>query len=397
MRILFSSQNVPTHLRALLPVIRAAQRAGHTLAVAAAKELGGELAAHGLEHIVAGREWLAPLAAAEIERVRPTTFQQFRDAQPSYHARMAGEPAVDTARDIVAAAGRFRPDLIVRECMEFGGALAAEKLGVPSVCVGTGSYVPEAFSPSRMAEIIAPSRRALDLPEDPAGTAVYRFLYASLMPRQFDPQVDRIPNARYYQDGDLAAGGGQIPEWLADISEDRPLVYACLSSVALAYSGVAEHVIRMMEAMILALGKLDCTALVAIGSWVKPERFGPQPPHVHLTDYAPQKLLLQCADLFVTHAGYASIRESVRAGVPMVTIPSIGDTMYSAACAEDSGIARNVSLEAITEESIRQACVDVLSNPGYVRAVSRLQRQMLALPSLDALIADLEKLATREA
>jgi N-glycosyltransferase len=397
MRILFSSQNVPTHLHALLPVVRAAQRRGHTVAVAGAKELESELAVQGLEHIVAGREWIMHWANSEFDRLQPVVLQEFRDVQPFFLAYLAGEPAVHSARDIVNASRHWKPDLIVRECMEFGGALAAEKLGIPSVCIGTGSYVPEQFPPSRMAEIIAPSRQALELPEDPTGTAVYRFLYASLMPQQFDAQVSRIPNARYYQDGELAAGGGRIPEWLADIPEDRPLVFGCLSSVALAYAGMAKHGIRMMEEMISALGELDCTAFVSTGKLIDPGRFGAQPPHVHLTDHAPQKLILACADLFVTQAGYASIRESVRAGTPMVTVPTMGDTMYSAARAVESGIAKDVSLPEISARNLRDACIEVLSNPKYTRSVRRLQRQLLALPTLDALITDLESIAAREA
>jgi N-glycosyltransferase len=148
----------------------------------------------------------------------------------------------------------------------------------------------------------------------------------------------------------------------------------------------------MMRTMIRALGELDCTALVSTGPWVDRSELGSPPPNVHVTEYVPQKLVLACADLFVTHAGYASVRESVRAATPMVTIPLIADTLYTADRAAEYGIARNVPLGCVTPEGILEACVDVVSDNRYALAVRRLQRQMLSLHSLDDLVADVEQL-----
>jgi N-glycosyltransferase len=392
MRILFSCHNIPTHLGALLPVIRAARRAGHTVAVAAPRDLAARLAEHGLEHVVAGREWLTPLVTALARRTRLTPLWLTRAGLPLITARMAGEPAVSCARDILAAG--WTPDLIVRECMEFGGVLAAERLGVPSACVGTAGYVPEAFPPGRMARIFAASRAAAGLPKDPDGFSAYPF-YAALMPRQFDPLVGRIPNAHHYQDNELVDDAGHAPQWPDAPAHDRLLVYACLGSSALAYGDLAQRAIRRMEVMVSALDRLDCAAIVSTGGWVAPEHLGRQPGRVRVVAHAPQRSLLGRADLFVTHAGYTSVRESVRAGTPMVTIPLAGDQPYTARRAVERGIARNVSGRNLTVQGIRRACVKVLAVPDYRRHVEDLRRQTLALPDLDALVKDLATWADR--
>jgi hypothetical protein len=77
-----------------------------------------------------------------------------------------------------------------------------------------------------------------------------------------------------------------------------------------------------MEVTVSALDRLGCAAIVSTGGWVAPEHFGRRPGRVRVVDHAPQRSLLARADLFVTHAGYTSVRESVRAGTPMVTIPA---------------------------------------------------------------------------
>ena len=43
--------------------------------------------------------------------------------------------------------------------------------------------------------------------------------------------------------------------------------------------------------------------------------------HVSVEQFVPQKLVLQSAQLFCTHGGYNSVREAIRAGVPMLVTP----------------------------------------------------------------------------
>ena len=49
----------------------------------------------------------------------------------------------------------------------------------------------------------------------------------------------------------------------------------------------------------------------------------------------PQQRLLNSAELFVTHAGYSSVREALTAGVPMVCLPLFADQPHNAARVEE--------------------------------------------------------------
>ncbi|MEE1792751.1 hypothetical protein PUR28_18620 [Streptomyces sp. BE308] len=59
-----------------------------------------------------------------------------------------------------------------------------------------------------------------------------------------------------------------------------------------------------LRTIIAAFSRLDVTAIVATAG-IRLD--GIDPPNVHLTDRLPQPLLLECADLLVTHGGYNSV------------------------------------------------------------------------------------------
>jgi N-glycosyltransferase len=134
---------------------------------------------------------------------------------------------------------------------------------------------------------------------------------------------------------------------------------------------------------VVALGDDD-----AVASWS-----GPRPANVHLTGVVQQRALLPRCDLFVTHAGFGSIREALSAGIPMVSLPLNAEQPANAARLAELGIA--VSLDAATAnvETIAQACREVLDVPRYRDAAREWQRRTRALPDADVMVRELEAIA----
>jgi N-glycosyltransferase len=144
--------------------------------------------------------------------------------------------------------------------------------------------------------------------------------------------------------------------------------------------------------MIAALAELECTAIIAVGAGKDVTSFGPQPPHLRLVEWIAQPLLLSCCDLFVTHGGFNSVRESLYLGVPMVVVPVMGDQFYNAEQCAKQGVGRALIADATSPASLRDACREVLENPEFRRRARAMQRQMLALPSLETFVRDIEAL-----
>ncbi|KAL9923631.1 UDP-glycosyltransferase UGT5-like [Glossina fuscipes fuscipes] len=81
--------------------------------------------------------------------------------------------------------------------------------------------------------------------------------------------------------------------------------------------------------------------------------------------------------LFITHAGRGGVAEAQYHGVPMVALPALADQQGNAAKLMSSGHGIQLDLLNLTDEQLRKAVNEVLTNPFYkekIRNFSRLYR-----------------------
>jgi N-glycosyltransferase len=377
MRILITTMPAGGHLRPLAAVGQIAARLGHSVVVCAPETAKERVESYGLRYLQAGHDRIAEhlaedalaenLAADHPERVR-------RDLLTEGYP---GAGALWTARDVIAHAASWRPDVIVRGSCEFGGYLAAEALGLPHASVGTGGGNAEYLDLALLAPALDTGRAALGLSPDLSAARVYAHLHANLAPQAYDPGELMIPNARCYRHTAPEALG----ERLADLGEVAVLAaFGTMNPLMAAWDSATRTVIA-------GLGELGRPAVVAAG----PRPFT-APPNVRLAERVPQQLMLECCELFVNHGGFNSVREALRLGVPMVIVPWMTDSHLNAERCVRAGLARVVPRDILTPASLRDACAEVLGDPRYRNAARRMRRHMLALPPLDAFVHDLEEL-----
>jgi N-glycosyltransferase len=305
------------------------------------------------------------------------------EAASSLTIAFAGSLAGVFARDVLAAAESWRPDMLVRECKEFGGYLAAEKLGLPQAVLDTSPYsqlnlpmVRDALNGQR----VEFGLDTVDEPGHPEG-----FLLARVVPAAWYPDELRVSSARHYRpdfpDGPLDAS-------LLDLPDDRPLVVAGLGSVA--HTFVPETP-KVLDMMIAAMGELSCAAVVALGS-DPAEWAGARPENVRLMSFVPQPLLLESADLIVTHGGFGSIAEAIRTGTPMVLLPMFSDQSHNAARTARLGLGIQLDTASVTPASLAESCARALRDP-YRHRAAAMSRQARACPGFEQLAEDITALA----
>jgi UDP:flavonoid glycosyltransferase YjiC (YdhE family) len=395
MRALLTVQPSVGHLHPLVPVARALSGAGHDVAICSAASFRQEVEAFGLTHIDAGLDWLMS------DQSTWNAFPPMPPPGPGF-ARFAVTTLADiTTRrmvpDLLAVAREWRPDLIVREGMEYGGCLVAERLDLPHASVAGNAYAavdsPEIryFPGNRrmVAEPLARHREELGLPPDPDTLMPFRHLHLSFTPPAWDgPSAPRPPNTRFLRHTSTLPPGARLSAWAERLPE-RPTVLASLGTVFNKTPGV-------LEAIVNALAGESINLIVAIGRDQDPGRFGPQPDHVRLEPYVVQPLLLAHCDAFVTHGGFNSVKESLGAGVPMVVVPITADQPYSADRCADLGVGRTIGPEERTPEALRDAVRRVLDEPSYRSSARAFQAEMAALPGPAELVALLQALGYRE-
>jgi UDP:flavonoid glycosyltransferase YjiC (YdhE family) len=396
MRTLFTVQPSIGHLHPLVPVATALAAAGHEVAVCTSESFRSEVEAFGLPHIAAGLDWLTE------DRSTWQAFPPMPPPGPEFAKFVVTVFAdVTTAKmvpDLLHIAQGWKPDLIIREAMEYGGAIVAERIGVPHVSVAGNGYSavdsPEVryFPGNRrmVGEPMARHRAAAGLEPDPEVLMPHRHLTLCFTPPSWDgPDAPRPANAFYLRHTSTVTPGAELPEWARQLP-DRPTVYASLGTVFNKTPGV-------LEAIVEALRDEPANVIVTIGSDEDPERFGPQPANVRLDPYLPQPLLLQHCDVFVTHGGFNSVKESLAAGVPMVVVPITADQPYNAERCAAQGVGRIIDPAGRSPEAIRDAVRDVLSNTVYGDNVRRVQAEMAALPGPARMVELLESVARQPA
>jgi UDP:flavonoid glycosyltransferase YjiC (YdhE family) len=389
MRVLFTVQPSTGHLRPLVPVARALLDAGHEVAVCSAPMFRSEVEEFGLTHVPAGLDWLTG------DHSTWTAFPPMPPPGPAFAGFVVTVFAdITTARmvpDLETIAREWKPDVIVREHMEFGGCLVAELLGIPHVSVAGNGYSaidsPDVhyFPGNRLmvAEAMARHRRQLDLAPDPDVRMPFRHRHLAFTPPSWDGDgVPRPANIRHLRHVSAVRPGASLPSRMDELDE-RPLVLASLGTVFHRTPGV-------LDAIVDGLGDEPINLVVVAGDSESRERLESRPANVVVEARVDQPLLLERCRAFVTHGGFNSVKEAAVLGVPMVVIPITADQPYCAQRCEALGIGRAVGGEERSPASIREALRSVLNDARYRDNATRFREAMHALPGPDRVVSLIE-------
>jgi UDP:flavonoid glycosyltransferase YjiC (YdhE family) len=391
MRVLFTTQPGTGTFHPHVPVARALETAGHEVAFAVAKSFCPTIEASGFRSFPAGYDWLMSerqrLVEVVLEQLGGKSFSPLEDMY-------AGFLAPRMVPDLLAIARSWRPEMIVRDPMEFGGCVAAEVLGIPHATSGPllafwrGSWTgpPGEIGKPDFEEL----RRSYDLPPDPALTMLHRYLYLALVPPAFPHPDLMLPSTVHClrSVGFNQSGTETLPGWVAELAK-QPTVHASLGTVFNRMPGV-------FAAIIEGLRNEAVNLIVAVGRDQDPAIYGSQPSNVHVERYIPHTLLLPHCDAIITHCGFSSMMACLEHGLPMVAMPLAGDQPANAARCAALGAACLVSPECRTPQNIRDATLKVLHNPQYRQNAVRLKHEMESLPALEHAVELLEMLvATR--
>jgi MGT family glycosyltransferase len=391
MKALFTLQPAIGHLHPLIPVARALEEAGHTVAFCSSASFRGEVEKFGFDCFPAGLDWVTSDRSTwtHFPPMPPPPDPAFPEFVVTVFADITTRAMVP---DVLAVAQEWQPDLIVREVMEWSGCLVGELLGIPHASVGGNAYSgvdsPEIryFPGNRLfaAEPYTRHRVELGLPPDPELADPFRYLHLCSMPKRWDrPGLSAPANTEYVRHVSVEKPGDVLPEWAQSLG-DRPMVYAALGTIAHAMPGIFELILD-------ALRDEDVDLILAVGQ--DPGAFGAPPPNVHIERYVPQTQLLPHCDVFISHGGFNSVKEALSCGVPLVILPIMSDEPYSAERCEALGAGRSVGPAERSAEAVRDAVRAALSEASYRRRAAEFRAEMEALPGAEHTVELLTGLA----
>ncbi len=395
MRFLFTTLAGSGHFHPLVPAARALELVGHDVCFATAPDFHSSVEESGFRAFSAG-----------FDRHRDGSDERFAQLHAALEALPLDGPARTLFRirnlfgglyaqrmvpDLLALAGEWRPDVIVREVAEFGGCVAAEVLGIPHASVRSNTMLSTYSERHLVAEQMDNLRAAYGLSPDPDAAVLFRYLHLAFEPSRFhDPALAQAPTAHLLRPEPYADSGVEgLPRWVAHLPH-RPTVYATLGTV------FNSRTPGLFEAILDGLRDEPINLVLTIGRDRDPHEFGPQPDNVHIERYVPQSLLLPHCDLVITHAGFSTICAALSLGLPMVAIPIDADQPVNAERCTALGAAEVIGYQQRTPETIRRAVRTVLDNPSYRANAEQIRNETSTLPGPKHAATLLERLATEQ-
>lgn len=184
-RLLFTAAGGHGHLQPLLPIAEQAAVDGHDVLVSGAASLAGHVAARGLEYVPTGpdlRAIQAPLVVHDVDQERAAVGAHF----VSRLGRARAGSLVDLFRS-------WRPDVVIRDEVDFGSVVAAEAVGLPHAAVnviGAGGFI----LPTVVNEPLVTLCAEFDVETQADATAMlHRYLTLTPFPARFRDPLDPLP------------------------------------------------------------------------------------------------------------------------------------------------------------------------------------------------------------
>jgi MGT family glycosyltransferase len=185
--------------------------------------------------------------------------------------------------------------------------------------------------------------------------------------------------------------GARSIEWLDTLPVDRPWVH------------VTEGTAQYQEPFVLraaakGLGNQPMEVILTTGQFSRdPAALGLEglPPNVHVERWVSHEdLLPRCAAL-VTTGGAATVLASLKAGVPLLVVPTFWDKSDNAQRVVEAGAGLRLAPRRCTPERVRAAVRRLLEEPSFRQNAQRIAQRFAERPGPELAARLLEQLANR--
>ncbi len=187
--------------------------------------------------------------------------------------------------------------------------------------------------------------------------------------REYDYNRRDLPPTVHYVGPCLWDNPGRLPppEWLTQLPSDRPLVYVTEATI-----GTTEPF--LLKAAALACRDLPVQVVMTTGKQRTPAelQLDDDAPNVRVESYVPQSDLLPRTSVMVTVGGSGGVLAALKAGVPLVVVPTEWDRPENAQRVLEAGAGLRIAPEQCTPERLRAAIQRILSEPSFRQNAQRL-------------------------
>ena len=375
MKILFSAWPGYGHVLPMVPLVRAAQRAGHDVVVSTGPDLVPYASSLGVRSVPAG-----PSAAEAYSRLpHNVMISRLPAAEQNAFAaeHLFGAAGVERARELAAFASTWKPDLVVHDPFELGAAVVAVDGDLRHLTHGYGPLLAE--NEAMITGIGSALAAALGV--DPSA-AVFTAPYLDICPPGLRPREQTAwrdvrplrPTAGEPGDGSVYAAIAALPH--------HDTLYFTLGTVM----NQAPDVFR---AVLGAADDVGVNVVMTTGPDLDPAAIGPLPESALAYAYLPQADVLPHCSAVVSHAGAGTMLGALCFGLPQLCLPQSTDQPLNASSVVATGAAISLEPHETNASAVALALSQLLHESPYRGAAARLRSEIDAMPPADQVLADL--------
>ncbi len=277
-----------------------------------------------------------------------------------------------------------RPDVVMYDIGGYAGHVLARKHGIPAIQLSPTYVAWEGYEEEVAAGVEAMVRavpggddyyadftswlaaNGVEIPCDQFTGRPERCV--ALIPKVLQPNADRVSDRVSFVMPTLADRAHQ-GDWTPP--DDRPVLLVSLGS---AFTDRPEFYRNCVE----AFSGIGWHVVLQIGARTDPAVLGEVPGDVEVHPWVPQLAILARASAFVTHAGMGGTREGLYHGVPMIAVPQAADQFQNADRLQELGVGLHVPADEATPERLRQALLDLTSDPGVAARLAAIKEDLHA-------------------
>ncbi|MBW4721839.1 activator-dependent family glycosyltransferase [Saccharothrix obliqua] len=415
MRVLFATYAENTHYQSLVPLAWALRTAGHEVRVATQPALVDTVTRSGLTAVPVGEdhrfmellatkefdwEWGARVAHALKSGGQDMDYDgllRLFDEATNDVGKVLNDPMVD---DLVDFARAWQPDLVLWENFTLAGAVAARVTGAAHVRVLWGVDAQTRLY-QRFRELLEqqPEERRRDPMRDWLTEVLERHgstFDEAVLTGQWT--VDQAPRSMRLSLGLPTIpvryvpynGPATVPDWLRRQPE-RPRV--CITPSMSMRQMLGHDPVPVSALEVFADLDVEVVAALAVGD---DERVS-VPDNVRVVDFVPMHAILPTCSAIAHLGGVGVASTAALNGVPQLTLvsPDLWEVEVRADMVRDLGAGLSLPLPELTPELLRDNVLRLVEEPGFRTAAEKLRQEVLAEPSPNDVVPELERLAAR--
>ncbi|OOG17196.1 hypothetical protein BWD42_17240 [Sphingobacterium sp. CZ-UAM] len=287
--------------------------------------------------------------------------------------------------------GQWRPNVIINDCITFGGALFAHKHQIP--CVTTTPVPPDVMGDTEKSapkifewqqNLIKDLQKAVGIYDQ--GIFIHSHQLNLIFTSQAFAGFETVPPYMKFV-GPVKGRPNNTPfDWERLAASTTPKVFVSLGTL----------LVDIRKAFFGKLIEAFADQPVTIIAATPPEIFEEWPSNFIVSGFVPQSALMPHMDMVICHGGFNTVNDTFTNGLPMLITPIAYDHFHTAKLIEQAGCGVSIRYKRMRIDALRDTVFELLENPKYRNAAKEVQKTFLTAGGNDQAVALLEDFVKQE-